>query len=250
MVDQPAPFTAWERAPGTLPGALSIAVMIAAFGWLLVQQADWRVAQVGTALASFAVLAVAVAIAAAWHLNGRGFGLANHITLMRTGLVCLVGGALLGGGRVSWSLAGVIGIALALDAVDGWLARRLGLASRFGARFDLEIDALMILILSVLVWRTGRADTWVLAIGFMRYAFVALGWMWPAARRPLPESFRRKTVCALLGALLLICLLPPTPPSLAHGIAALALISQLASFAIDLVWLRRHAAAGPPAEPA
>jgi phosphatidylglycerophosphate synthase len=250
MVDQPVPIAPWGRAPGTLPGAALIAVMIAAFGWILVQQADWRAAQVGTALAGYAVLAAAVAIAAAWHLNGRGFGIANQITLARTGLACLVGGALLGGARVSWSLAAVIGIALALDALDGWLARRLGLASRFGARFDLEIDALMILILSVLVWQTGRADAWVLAIGGMRYAFVVLGMFWPAARRPLPPSLRRKTVCAVLGVLLLICLLPPTPPWLAHGVVALALISQLASFAIDLAWLRRRAATGLSAEPA
>ena len=250
MVNEPAPITLWERAPGTLSGAVTTAVMIAASGWLLVQQADWRVAQVSTALATYAVLAVAVAIAAAWHLNGRGFGIANQVTLLRTGLVCLVGGALLGGARVSWSLAGVIGIALALDAVDGWFARRLGLASRFGARFDLEIDALMILILSVLVSQTGRAGLWVLAIGGMRYAFVALSRIWPAARRPLPPSLRRKTVCAVLGVLLLICLLPSTPPWLAHGAAALALISQLTSFAIDLAWLRRHAAVGSSAEPA
>ena len=250
MVNEPAPITPWERALGTLPGVVSTAVIIAAAGWLLVQQADWRAAQVGIALAGYAVLAMAVAIAAAWHLNGRGFGLANQVTLLRTGLVCLVGGALLGGARVSWSLAGVIGIALALDAVDGWFARRLGLTSRFGARFDLEIDALMILILSVLAWQTGRAGLWVLAIGGMRYAFVALGKIWPAARRPLPPSFRRKAGCAVLGALLLICLLPPTPVWLAHGLAALALTSQLASFAIDLAWLRRRAATGPSAEPA
>jgi phosphatidylglycerophosphate synthase len=250
MADKPAPITPWERAPGTLSGAVSTAIMVAACGWLLMQQADWRAVQVGTALASYAVLAVAVAIAAAWHLNGRGFGLANQITLLRTGLVCLVGGALLGGARASWSLAGVIGVALALDAVDGWFARRLGLASRFGARFDLEIDALMILILSVLVWQTGRAGLWVLAIGGMRYAFLALGRIWPAARRPLPPSLRRKTVCAVLGVLLLICLLPSTPPWLAPGAAVLALISQSVSFAIDLVWLHRRAAAGRLAEPA
>jgi phosphatidylglycerophosphate synthase len=251
MVDQPAPITPRERAPGTLSGALSIAVLIAACGWLLVLQAGWQAAQVGTALGGYAVLALAVAIAAAWHLKGSGFGLANQVTLLRTGVVCLVGGALLGGAAsVSWSLAAVIGIALSLDAVDGWFARRFGLASRFGARFDLEIDALMILILSVLVWQTGRAGLWVLAIGAMRYAFVALGMIWPAARRPLPPSLRRKTVCAVLGVLLLVCLLPPTPLWLAHGIAALALTGQLTSFAIDLAWLYRHAAIGASAEPA
>jgi phosphatidylglycerophosphate synthase len=249
MVNQPAPITPWERAPGTLPGALSTAVLIAAFGWLLVLQAGWQAAQVGTALGGYAVLAVAVAIAAAWHLKGRGFGLANQITLLRTGLICLIGGALLGGARVSWSLASVIALALCLDAVDGWFARRLGLVSRFGARFDLEIDALMMLVLSVLVWQAGRADIWVLTIGGMRYAFVGLGMIWPGARRPLPPSLRRKAVCAALGMLLLVCLLPPTPPWLAGGAAAFALLSQLASFAIDLVWLRWQAATDLPAEP-
>lgn len=251
MVNQPAPITPWERTPGTLSGALSIAVLVAAFGWLLVLQAGWQAAQVGTALGGYTVLAVAVAIAAACHLKGSGFGLANQITLLRTGLVCLVGGALLGGAAsVSWSLAALIAIALSLDAVDGWCARRLGLASRFGARFDLEVDALLILILAVLVWQTGRAGPWVLAIGGMRYAFVALGMIWPAARRPLPPSLRRKTVCAVLGVLLLTCLLPPTPPWLAGAAAALALLSQLASFAIDLAWLHGRAVTEVPAEPA
>lgn len=250
MVNQPAPTTLRECAPGALSGALSTAALVAGFGGLLVLQADWPAAQVGTALGGYAVLAAAVAVAAAWHLRSDAFGLANHITLLRTGLACLVGGALLGGARISWSLAGVIAVALLLDAADGWLARRLGLASRFGARFDLEIDALMILILSLLAWQTGRTGLWVLAIGGMRYAFVALGMLWPAARRPLPPSLRRKAACAALGVLLLICLLPPAPAWLAGGAAALALLVQLASFAIDLIWLGRRAApplpAGPP----
>ena len=44
----------------------------------------------------------------------------------------------------------------ALDGVDGWLARRSGIASAFGARFDMEIDALLILVLAVLAWRSAR----------------------------------------------------------------------------------------------
>jgi hypothetical protein len=53
-------------------------------------------------------------------------------------------------------------------------------------------------------------------------------------------------VCALIGILLLTAILPPTPAWLASAVAALALLSQLASFGSDLAWLaglrRRHGA--------
>jgi phosphatidylglycerophosphate synthase len=243
------------RAPGALPAAASVAVLIAVLGWLLMQGADWGFRHVGAALSGYLVLAAGVALAATWHLRGTDFGVANQITLLRSGLVCLVGGALLAGGHApsaSWSLAALIGVALGLDALDGWLARRLGLASPFGARFDLEVDALLILILAVLAWQTGRVGAWVLAIGGMRYGFAALGMVLPLLRRPLPPSRRRKTVCAMLGVLLLICLLPPTPAWLAGYAGFLALAAQLASFGIDIVWLARPAGhvAIAPGEPA
>ena len=45
-------------------------------------------------------------------------------------------------------------------------------ASSFGARFDMETDALLILVLAALVWQHGKAGPWILAAGLMRYAFV------------------------------------------------------------------------------
>ena len=39
-------------------------------------------------------------------------------------------------------------VALALDWVDGQVARRTGTCSAFGARFDMETDAFLILVLS------------------------------------------------------------------------------------------------------
>ena len=64
-------------------------------------------------------------------------------------------------------------VALVLDAVDGWVARRNRTASTFGAHFDGEVDAFLILALSVYVARSTGA--WVLAIGAARYAFLAAG---------------------------------------------------------------------------
>jgi phosphatidylglycerophosphate synthase len=121
--------------------------------------------------------------------------------------------------------------------VDGWLARRYALASSFGARFDLEIDALLILILAVLAWQTGRVGPWVLAIGLARYGFVLAGWRVPWLRRPLPPSRRRQAVCVQQGLSLLLCLLPPVGPTLASVCAAVALLALLASFTADIIYL-------------
>ena len=54
-------------------------------------------------------------------------------------------------------------VALVLDAVDGQVARRTGTANPLGARFDSEVDAWLILVLSVAVARDYGG--WVLAIG-------------------------------------------------------------------------------------
>ena len=55
-------------------------------------------------------------------------------------------------------LIGLTVPALILDAVDGWLARRTRTATELGARFDMEVDAFLILALSVFVSRAaGRA---------------------------------------------------------------------------------------------
>ncbi|MDF2782538.1 MAG: CDP-alcohol phosphatidyltransferase, partial [Geminicoccaceae bacterium] len=145
------------------------------------------------------------------------------------------------GQALGWTLAGLIAVALALDAVDGWLARRLQLVSSFGARFDLEVDALLLLILALLVWQAGRVDAWVLAIGLLRYGFVLAGRVQPWLGAPLPPSRRRKVVCAQQGVTLMLCLLPPVAPVLAGVLAATALAALVLSFAADVRWLARRA---------
>jgi phosphatidylglycerophosphate synthase len=95
-------------------------------------------------------------------------------------------------------------VAAVLDAVDGRLARASGMASRFGARFDLETDAALVMILAVLAWQFGQAGPWVLAIGLARYGFVLAGRVWTWLRRPLAPSFRRQAVAAVQMAALLV----------------------------------------------
>jgi phosphatidylglycerophosphate synthase len=235
-----------ERSPAgignPLPSIIFVALLTAALGGVLAHRADWPGAHVVAGLVAYAALSGIIAVAVGVERGPPGFGLANQVTLLRAGLVCLIGGALLGGGSLpllGWSLAVLVAAALSLDAVDGWLARRFGLASDFGARFDLEIDALLILILAVLVWQTGRVGPWVLAIGLLRYGFVLAGWLWLRLRRPLPPSRRRQAVCVQQGITLLLCLLPPVGSRLASVSAGVALLALLASFAADIIYLVR-----------
>ena len=110
------------------------------------------------------------------------FGSPNGVTLARLVLCSLLGGIAvdLGAGpigdRMAWFILAIAVLAMALDGIDGALARARNLASPFGARFDMEVDALLILLLSLMVWMQAKAGPWVLLIGAVRYAFVAAGW--------------------------------------------------------------------------
>jgi phosphatidylglycerophosphate synthase len=229
-------------AGNPLPSVIVVALLTAALGMVLAYLADWAGTYVLAGLAGYAIVSVIVVATVRFGRGRAGFGIANQVTLLRAGLVCLASGALLAGGSSSashWSLAALLTAALSLDAVDGWLARLLRLASDFGARFDLEIDAWLILVLALLVWQSGRVGPWVLAIGLMRYVFVLASWYFPAMRRPLPPSRRRQAVCVQQSVTLLVCLLPPVGSLFANLGAGLALLALLASFASDIIYLVR-----------
>ena len=77
-------------------------------------------------------------------------------------------------------------VALVLDAVDGQVARRTGTATPLGARIDGEVDAFLILLLSIYV--SQDYGSWVLAIGAARYALLLAGWLIPWLAAPLPPG--------------------------------------------------------------
>jgi len=179
------------------------------------------------------------------HRPAPGLGAANRVTLARTTLVLSVA-ALVAQPQILrdagyWWIIAISILAMSLDGVDGWTARRTGGATAFGARFDMELDAFLILVLAALVWRSGRVGPWVLLLGLPRYLFVAAGWWRPWLRTPLPERLRRKAGCVLQGIALLVCLGPIVPSSLAPPIAAGTLLLLLSSFGVDIWWLRAQA---------
>ena len=190
------------------------------------------------ALVGWALYATAVDRAAD-RAGLRHFGWANRVTLLRGLLVALMIPCLLAPGAWPW-LPPILGaIALALDGIDGPIARRSGTASAFGARFDMETDALTVLMLSALVAAAGRVGPWVLLSGALRYLYVAAGWIWPRLARPVPPSVARKLVCVLQIAGLLAALLPILAPPWPSAIAAVSLALLIWSFGRDVMGLMR-----------
>lgn len=226
-------------------GALAVGGLgVAILAGLAVRHFSFNLAFVVTALTLYlAISAIVLVRLPGFHPHAR-FGPANAVTLARAVLVCLFGGLVVLDGP--WNISGWLLVALAtaslsIDGLDGWLARRSGLSSHFGARFDMEIDALFLLILSLLALGLYKVGPWVVLIGGIRYLFLAAGRIWPWLRAPLDPSFRRKLVCVVQGVVLVVCLAPIVQPPVSSVLAGIALAALIYSFAVDIWALyRRH----------
>ena len=219
--------------------AMAVTVVAAALGQTLLDDARlvWRAAV-------FAFLGGGLLLwLVAKHLTAASFGAANLVTLARGALTLLLL-ALLGApaeATLGWLTVALGIVAVALDGVDGQLARSRGEVSDFGARFDMETDALLILVLAALVWQLDKAGAWILLAGLLRYLFVAASYVWSWLARPLAPSRRRQTICVLQIVSLLGALAPLVAPAQSSLMALLGLLLLVWSFAIDVAWLARRA---------
>jgi phosphatidylglycerophosphate synthase len=168
-----------------------------------------------------------------------GLGLCNLVTLTRMALAAALLVPLVGT-AAPWAVFGIASLALALDGLDGWLARREGRESAFGARFDMEVDSALALILALNAWAAGTVGAIVLLIGLPRYVFLAASRALPWLAEPVPERFSRKAVCVAQIATLIALQLPPLAASVANPVVAVVALALLWSFGRDVVWLWRE----------
>jgi phosphatidylglycerophosphate synthase len=196
-------------------------------------------------LAACLCFALASALAAGAlhrHYPHPHLGLCNVVTLMRLALTMVLVAPLVAGSGASWFVFGVATIALTLDGFDGWLARRHGKASTFGARFDMEVDSVLALILAASAALGSGAGAAAILLGLPRYIFAAAAWAFPWMRREVPERLSRKCVCVLqLGALIALQA-PILPDSVATILVPVVAGGLAVSFAVDVVWLWRRRA--------
>ena len=160
-----------------------------------------------------------------------GLGPADRVTLARAVLACGVAALTVdsfGGQAPAAILVTLSTVALVLDGVDGRVARCTDTTSAFGARFDMEVDAFLIMVLSVYVAR--ESGWWVLAMGLARYAFVAAGWVLPWLRGPEPPRRWAKVVAAIVGVVLTVAAADILPDAVTTAMLLVALGLLVESF--------------------
>ena len=226
---------------GLLAQVLLLAVLAATAG---LGAAGWVVG-VGCAV----IMATALARGLA-RRRGERLGPASWLTLTRATLA--VGVAALAADSFAHDtpvalLVTLAAVALALDAADGWMARRTGTATGLGARFDGEVDAFLILALSIYV--APAVGAWVLAIGAARYLFLAWEWLLPWMRAPLPSRRWRRVVAAAQGIALTVAAAEVLPRGLTQALLVVALAALVVSVGECTWWLWRHRGAAREAAP-
>ncbi len=120
-------------------------------------------------------------------------GLCNVVTLGRLVLVSALVTPLFFDGASAWLVVGLSAVVLALDGVDGWLARRSNLVSGFGARFDVEVNSAFALILTVHALIDGSAGP-IVSPRPCALCLCLAGLTLPWLNGPLPERFSREAV--------------------------------------------------------
>lgn len=225
-----------ERVPGV--DVLGLGLVLAVLGGLA---ATSTLTPVGWAVGlTCGVLGNLWLVRAMDRCSRTHLGPADLVTLLRAALTCgvvaLVAGSFSGPTPVA-VLVPLATLALALDWVDGRVARRTNTVSAFGARFDMEVDAFLILVLSVLV--AHHLGIWVLAIGLARYTLLAAKQVTPWLRRPPPPRYWCKVVAAIQGITLTVVAADLLPPALAKVVLVLALTLLAESFGREVLWLSR-----------
>lgn len=216
----------------TLLAALDLLVGLGPTGWAV---------GVGTTAAGVVLVHRSVA------RHRHTWGPADDVTAARAVLAVGVAALAVGSAdrpHLSLALLSLAIPALLLDGVDGWVARRTA-TSRFGARFDMETDALLILALSVAA--APAVGWWVLSIGLARYALLAAAGLMPWLRRETPPRFWAKVVAAVQALALVLALSGTLPIWASRAALVVALGLLVESFAFQIRALSRQRPARVPA---
>ena len=134
----------------------------------------------------------------------------------------------------NWLAMSIFAVAAITDWLDGWLARRLGLTSAFGAFLDPVADKLMVAAALILLVALGRAEAWLAIIIIGREIAISALREWMAelgAGKSVAVAFAGKLkTTAQMTAIIALLLYEPLIPGVSTpvlGTVALWLAAAL-----------------------
>lgn len=166
-------------------------------------------------------------------------GAGNFVTLMRMALASALLASVLGQTLPIYFIA-IATIALVLDGLDGWLARRAGRVSNFGARLDIEVDSAFAMVLALNVWMVGNAGPLIILFALPRYIFLFFTTFLPWLGKPLPSRIGGKVVGVIQIISLIVLTWPNLPSELVTFIIAAVSAGLVWSFGRDIILLYRQ----------
>ena len=137
-----------------------------------------------------------------------------------------------------WCLTAYILGVLAVDGLDGYLARKTNTVSYFGAIFDRESDAFYVWLVCCTLFVTQQMPAWVLLIGMLRYVYVLVLIFIKEPEQPEIKTRRAQVIAAILMIGLGITFIIPSP--YLHLFVGLLLLLVLYSFGRSFWIMIRH----------
>ena len=168
----------------------------------------------------------------------RLLGLANAVTLARGALYAVVAGFVVVPPETSlaWVPALCYGTGVALDNLDGAVARTVGRETEIGRRLDMAFDTFGFVAAPLVAVLWGLLPPWYLALSAARYVFRGAVWLRRVRGLPvgdLPYSDLGKYLAGVQMVFVTVALVPPVPTELVWTVAPLVLAPSLAVFTRD-----------------
>jgi phosphatidylglycerophosphate synthase len=202
MVAGPLSTPAPAKAPSRLEtwSRVHAPLMIAACAAAAILDAPWLVG--AAAVATFAVLLVQSR--SEWAAEARTV-VPNLVTALRLVIVVTMGSL-----------------------------RRTNGTSAFGAHFDMETDALVVLVVDLELFLRGQLGVWILTTGLLRYAYVVCVALVPPRGGEMPRSTLGRNAFGALVVGLAVALASPGPVGTAG--AVIGTLAVTLSFARAFQW--------------
>jgi len=245
---------AWYRRTATVDFGFQVGVPAVAAACLAfvvpatvpVTAAAWTPVSPGTVAAGFWAVQL-------WHIALRTeraelggtpirylFGLANTVTVLRSGLYSVVAGLAVATptAAVAWLPGVCYGVGVVCDKLDGTVARTVGRETELGERLDMTVDTAGFVAAPVVAVFWGLLPWWYLTLSVARYAFIGVR-RWRRYRElPLferPDSNIGKYLAGVQMCFLTAVLVPAVPTDLGWRLAPVVLAPSLAVFGRDML---------------